>query len=168
MIPTTAGTGSEMSDGAILSDENHIKFNFIADKAFAEFAILDPLLMHGMPPKLTASTGLDALAHAIEAGTGTLSNDFLWFFAEKVIQDIAHYLPRAVADGSDRTARAKMAVASNIAGFLLVYGHACAGHSIGQTVGGYFNIPHGTACAYALPWVVEFNATACPYKTKII
>ena len=167
MIPTTAGTGSEMSDGSILSDENHIKQNFISDEgAFAEFAIVDPELMAGMPPKLTASTGLDAFAHSIEAYMGTLTNGFIQFHAEKAIDEIAEYLPRAVANGSDMEAREKMAVAASVAGYLLVYGHTCAGHSIGQTLGGYFNIPHGTACAYALPWVCEFNAVAVPHFIK--
>lgn len=168
IIPTTAGTGSEMSDGAILSDENHIKFNFIADRAFAEYAVVDPELMTGMPPKLTAYTGLDALTHAVEGYTGTLTNDFVQFFAEKVIDTIAEYLPKAVNDGSDLEARGKMAVAASVGGFLLLYGHTHAGHSIGQTVGGYFNIPHGMACAYAEPWVLEFNAPAVPELTKRI
>lgn len=169
MIPTTAGTGSEMSDGSILSDENHIKQNFISDQgAFAEFAIVDPDLMVGMPPKLTASTGLDALAHAVESYMGTLTNEFVQFQAEKAIDEIVEYLPRAVADGKDMEARKRMAVAASVAGYLLIYGHTCAGHSIGQTLGGYFNIPHGTACAYALPWVCEFNAPAVPHFIKRI
>lgn len=166
IIPTTSGTGSEMSDGAILSDENHIKFNFIADRAFAEYAVVDPELLVGMPPKLTAYTGLDALTHAVEGYTGNLTNDFVQFFAEKTIDTIAEYLPRAVADGKDLEARSKMAVAASVGGFLLLYGHTNAGHSIGQTIGGYFNIPHGMACAYAEPWVLEFNAPACPELTK--
>lgn len=168
IVPTTAGTGSEMSDGAILSDERHIKFNFIADQAFAEYAVVDPELMAGMPPKLTAYTGLDALTHAVEGYTGTLTNDFVQFFAEKVIDTVAEYLPRAVADGGDLEARGKMAVAASVGGFLLLYGHTHAGHSIGQTVGGYFDIPHGMACAYAEPWVLEFNAPACPELTRRI
>lgn len=168
MVPTTAGTGSEMSDGAILSDENHIKQNFIADGAFADYCVIDPELMAGMPPKLTASTGLDALAHAIESHMGTLNNDFIQFMAEKTIDQIVEYLPIAVADGKNMEARGKMAVAAAVGGYLLVYGHTCAGHSIGQTLGGYFNIPHGTACAYALPWVIEFNAPAIPAIVKRI
>lgn len=168
IVPTTAGTGSEMSDGAILSDEHHIKFNFIASCAFAEYAVLDPELMIGMPPKLTAFTGLDALTHAVEGYTGNLTNGFVQFFAEKAIDTIAQYLPRAVQNGQDLEARGKMAVAASVGGFLLLYGHTNAGHSIGQTIGGYFNIPHGAACAYAEPWVLEFNAPTCPELTKRI
>ncbi|MBQ6602225.1 MAG: iron-containing alcohol dehydrogenase [Eubacterium sp.] len=166
MIPTTSGTGSEMSDGAILSDENHIKQNFIADSAFADYAILDPELMTGMPPQLTAFTGLDALAHALESVTGTLSNPYLEFVCEQTVRDIARYLPRAVADGNDLKAREKMAVASNIGGFELVYGHTCAGHSIAQTVGAFFNVPHGAACGYVTPWITEYNAAAVPETVR--
>lgn len=130
MIPTTAGTGSEMSDGSILSDENHIKQNFISDAgAFAGYAIIDPELMAGMPPKLTASTGIDALAHAVESYTGTLTNPMIQFYAEKIIDIVAEWLPVAVADGSNMTARNKMAVAAAQAGFLLCYGHT---HEIGR------------------------------------
>lgn len=167
MIPTTAGTGSEMSDGAILSDENHIKQNFIAASAFADYAILDPELMVGMPPQLTAATGLDALAHAMESVTGTLTSPYLEFVCQQTIRDINDYLPRAVADGNDLRAREKMAVASNVAGFELVYGHTCAGHSIAQTLGGYFDIPHGPACGYTLPWIMEYNAIAVPELAKM-
>ena len=166
MIPTTAGTGSEMSDGSILSDENHIKQNFIADGAYADYAILDPELMTGMPPKLTAFTGLDALAHAIESVTGTLTSPYLEFVCEQTCRDIARYLPRAVANGNDVKAREKMAVASNIGGFELVYGHTNGGHSIAQTVGGFFNVPHGAACGYVTPWITEFNAIAVPELVK--
>lgn len=88
LIPTTAGTGSELSDGAILSDENHIKYNFIAEGAFTEYAIIDPQLMAGMPASLTTATGLDALAHAIEAYTSTLATDYSDFLAEKAIDEI--------------------------------------------------------------------------------
>ncbi len=168
LIPTTAGTGSELSDGAILSDENHIKYNFIAEGAFAEYALIDPQLMMGMASSLTAATGLDALAHAIEAYTSTLATDYSSFLAEKVIDEICIWLPLAVADGDNLEARRKMAVASDLAGYLLVAAHTNAGHSIGQTLGGYYNIPHGIACAYAEPWVMEFNAVACPEKIKRI
>ena len=168
LIPTTSGTGSELSDGSILSDDNHVKFNFIADQAFAEYAVVDVELMAGMPPRLTAATGLDTLCHAVEGYTGTLRNDFVSFYAEKVIDTVAEYLPRAVADGSDMEARAKMAVAASIGGFLLIKAHTNAGHSIGQTVGGRFNIPHGQACAYAEPWVLEYNAGETPKETAYI
>ena len=166
LIPTTAGTGSELSDGAILSDEQHIKQNFIAGVPFADYAILDPLLMCGMPPALTAFTGLDAFTHACEGYTGVLSSPLSRFFAEKAMDTIARYLPRAVADGADMEARGQMAVAACIGGYLLSKAHTHAGHSVGQTLGGFFDIPHGIACAYAEPWVLEFNAPACPELTR--
>lgn len=101
MIPTTSGTGSEVSDGSILSDENHIKQNFISNGAYADYCILDYDLMVGMPPKLTAATGLDALAHACESMTGTLSSPYMELVGQQVIRDIIEFLPRAVADGND-------------------------------------------------------------------
>lgn len=134
----------------------------------ADYAVIDPQLMAGMPASLTAVTGLDALAHAIEAYTSTLATDYSDFLSEKVIDEICTYLPRAVAGGSDMTARRKLAVASDIAGHLLVSAHSNAGHSIGQTVGSYYNIPHGMACAYAEPWVMEFNAASRPEKIRRI
>lgn len=168
MVPTTSGTGSEMSNGSILSDENHIKHNFLSDGAIADYCILDPDLMVGMPPKLTAFTGLDAFTHAAESHMGILSTEFLAFMSEKVIDQIVEYLPRAVANGNDMEARGKMAVAASVGGYMLVYGLACAGHSIGQTIGGYFDIPHGASVAYAMPWVLEFNAPAVPDRVKRI
>lgn len=168
LIPTTAGTGSEISDGAILSDEQHIKQNFIADGGYADYAIIDPELMAGMPPDLTAFTGLDALAHAIESVSGTLTSPYLEFVCEQTVRDISRYLPRAIADGNDLKAREKMAVASNIGGFELVYGHTCAGHAIAQTVGGFFNVPHGAACGYVTPWMTEYNATVVPGTVKML
>lgn len=120
-----------------------------------------------MPPKLTAATGLDALAHACESMIGTLTTPYMELVGQQVIRDIIEFLPRAVADGKDIEAREKMAVASNVAGFQLVYGHTCAGHSIAQTLGGYFNIPHGAACGYTLPWIMEFNAPGAPRLVKM-
>ena len=115
MVPTTSGTGSEMSDGSILSDENHIKQNFISDEgAIAGYAVIDPELMAGMPPKLTAYTGIDALAHAVESYIGTLTNEFIGFYSEKIIDTIAEWLPIAVEDGSNMVAREKMAVAAAV------------------------------------------------------
>lgn len=168
LVPTTSGTGSEVSDGAILSDENHIKHTFLAPSTFAEYVVLDYDLLVGMPPFLTASTGLDALAHACEGMTGNQSSPFLELFGQQIIRDIIQYLPRAVADGSDIEARTKLAVASDVAGFMLIYGHAIAGHSIAQTLGGYFGIPHGAACGYTLPWILEYNAPDSPRLTKLV
>lgn len=168
LIPTTSGTGSEVSDGSILSDENHIKHNFLTTGgAFADYGILDTDLLVGMPAGLTAATGLDALAHACEAMTGTLSSPYMELVGQQVIRDIIEYLPLAVADGNNLEAREKMACASNAAGFMLVYGHTVGGHSIAQTLGGYFNIPHGPACGYTLPWVMEFNAAGAPRLVKM-
>ena len=167
MIPTTSGTGSEVSNGSILSDANHIKHNFLIGEAFADYCILDYELLTGMPPRLTAGTGLDALAHACESMTGTETSPYLELVGQQVIRDIIQYLPRAVADGNDLEAREKMAIASDVAGFMLVYGLANAGHSIAQTLGGVFGIPHGPACGYTLPWIMEYNTPGAPRLCKM-
>ncbi len=165
-IPTTSGTGSEVSDGLILSDENHVKHPILAVNAMSDYSILDPELMIGMPPHLTAATGMDALAHCIESYTSSLANGMIDFFVEKGMETIIEFLPRAIANGADIEARSKMAVCSCIGGWMLGYGHCHAGHSMGHVVGAYFNVPHGCACAWAEPYVLEFNAPAVPERTK--
>lgn len=166
IIPTTAGTGSEVSDGMVLSDEQHNKHPMLATNAMADYAILDPELMVGMPKKLTMATGLDAFSHAVESYTSNVANEFVDFFVEKAMDTIVEYLPRAVENGKDLEARGKMAICSTIGGWMLGYGHTHAGHSFGHVLGGLFNIPHGIACMAAEPYVIEFNATAIPERTK--
>jgi alcohol dehydrogenase len=166
IIPTTSGTGSEVSDGMVLSDEQHNKHPMLATNAMADYAILDPELMVGMPKKLTMTTGLDAFAHAVECYTSSLANPLIDFFVEKSIDEIQVYLPRAIADGHDLEARGQMAICSTIGGWMLGYGHTHAGHSFGHVIGGLFNVPHGIACMAAEPYVTEFNAPAIPERTR--
>lgn len=165
-IPTTSGTGSEVSDGLILSDENHVKHPILAVNAMSDYSILDPELMVAMPPHLTAATGMDALAHCIESYTSNLANGMIDFFVEKGMETIIESLPRAIANGADIEARSKMAVCSCVGGWMLGYGHVHAAHSIGHVIGAYFNAPHGCACAWAEPYVLEFNAPVVPERTK--
>jgi Alcohol dehydrogenase, class IV len=166
IIPTTAGTGSEVSDGIVLSDEYHNKHPMLATNAMADYAILDPELMVGMPRKLTMATGLDAFAHAVESYTSNVANEFVDFFVEKSIDTVVEYLPRAIENGHDLEARGKMAICSTIGGWMLGYGHTHAGHSFGHVIGGIFDVPHGIACMAAEPYVIEFNAPAIPERTK--
>lgn len=167
-IPTTAGTGSEMSDGLVITGDDHVKHPILANKAMTSYAIVDPQLMTGMPPHLTASTGMDALCHALESYTSSAANMLTDQICEGNISSILRWLPRAVADGSDLEARSHMAAASSISGWMLCYGHTHAGHSVAHILGAEYGIPHGFACAYAEPWVLEFNAPAMPQKTKQI
>lgn len=167
VIPTTSGTGSEMSDGLVITSGRE-KMPILADKAMSEFAILDPELTKSMPPMLTAATGFDALAHVVEAYTTTAANGLTDMLCEKAIETIKQWLPIAVKDGANMAAREKMSFVSCMGGFMLTQAHSNAGHSIAHVLGGYFKIPHGHSCAYALPYTAEFNATALPDKTAWI
>ena len=165
-IPTTSGTGSELSDGIVVTDENHNKNPILALNAMSEYAIIDPELMVGMPPHLTASTGIDTLTHVIESYTSNVANLITDTIVEKCIVNVVKWLPIAVEDGKNIEARSNMAVACSIGGWMLGYGHTHAGHSIAHILGAAFNIPHGFACAYALPEILEFNAVVLPEKTQ--
>lgn len=166
-IPTTAGTGSEVSDGIILTDVAlNKKFAILAPEGIPEYAIVDPELMASMPPRLTAATGLDVLAHVAEGYTSTLANGYSDLICEKVIEEVVKYLPMAYANGSDLEARGKMAASATLGGWMLVNVHAHLGHAIGHAIGGKFHIQHGYACAYALPYALEYAAPAVPEKIK--
>lgn len=158
-IPTTSGTGSEVTWFTILSSvSERRKLALGSREAMADIAILDPVFVASLPPRVTADTGLDALTHAIEAFTCQYYNDFSDALAVKASQLIFEYLPRAYQDGHDAPARFKMHCAASIAG--LAFGNAWAGlaHSLGHAVGGVFHIPHGRAVALFLPYTIEFCA----------
>lgn len=165
-IPTTAGTGSELSDGLVVTDNAHRKCPILAADAMVNHIILDPTMTAGMPPALTAATGMDALSHAIESYTSTAAAIFPDQISAGNIQTIVRWLPRAVKNGGDLAARAQMQAASALCGWMLCYGHTHAGHSVAHVLGSKLSIPHGLACGFALPWVVEFNALAIPEKTR--
>lgn len=168
-IPTTSGTGSEVSDGVIVSNEvEKQKVPILAINGMSEYALVDPELMVSMPSHLTASTGMDTLAHLIEANTSVASNLFVDKITEKGIETVVKWLPEAMKDGSNVEARANMAVCCTLGGWMLGYGHTVAGHSIAHTLGSMYHIPHGFAVAYALPYTLEFNAPVIPEKTKKI
>jgi alcohol dehydrogenase len=166
LIPTTSGTGSELSDGIVMSDDEGIKQGILAVNAMAEYAFLDPELLVTMPRGLTLATGLDAFSHACEGYMTTCSNPVSDAIVEKVMQLVVEWLPVAVRDGSSIEARSQMAVASTLAGWMLGYAHTNAGHSIAHVLSSLYSIPHGAACAYATPWVLEFNAPAAPQKVR--
>jgi len=168
LIPTTSGTGSELSQGMILMGPDHTKYTLLSHNANADYAILDPAMLTRLPTQLTAATGLDALTHAVEDYTSTLASEFTDIICEKNIENIAKYLPICISDPGNIKARSRMAITASLAGWMLGHAVANAGHSIGQTIGGAFDIPHGHCVAYAEPWVLEFNAPALPEKTKYI
>ena len=166
VIPTTSGTGSELSDGLVISDDDGEKHPILATMASSEYAIVDPELMVGMPAHITASTGFDTLSHGIEAFTSTAADLLSDQITKRVMEMVTRWLPIATANGTNIEARSNMAAACLMGGWMLRYGHTHAGHSVAHILGSFFHIPHGYACAYALPHVLEFNAPAIPQKTQ--
>lgn len=167
LLPTTAGTGSEVTPISVVSDTaTHSKKGVIGPTSTATLAIVDPELLLGLPPKITASTGIDAFSHAVEALTSEGMNPMSDVLAEKAVALITENLVKSVKDGSELTARTNMAFASLIAGFAFSDSLTHWGHAIAHTIGAQFHIPHGVGCAVALPAVVEYVADAVPDKMK--
>lgn len=157
-VPTTAGTGSEVTLVAVVADTHkHAKLSFTSYKLVPHVAILDPALTSSLPPKLTATTGMDALTHAVEAYTSIQKNPVSDAFAVKAIELIAQNLPLACRDGANADARTSLALASLMAG--AAFSNAMVGivHAIGHSLGGLCHIPHGQAMMMLLPHCVRFN-----------
>ncbi len=168
-VPTTSGTGSEMSNALIVTDQQtQSKLAVLADQAVSEYAILNPELVMTLPKNMTIATGLDAFAHAAEAYTSNLSSPITDAICEKVMYLIVKYLPSAVNDGNDREARERMMVAAALGGWMLNNAGTHLGHSVAHIVGSKYHIPHGMACAYALPGVLEYISPVESKKTKEI
>ncbi|MFC3782744.1 iron-containing alcohol dehydrogenase [Bacillus chungangensis] len=157
-INTTAGTASEMTKFTIITDvERHVKMAIIDKHVTPLVSINDPALMVGLPPALTAATGLDALTHAVEAYVSTAATPMTDACAEKVFELIPEYLPRAFANGQDIEAREKMVYAQFLAG--MAFNNASLGyvHAISHQMGGFYNLPHGVCNALLLPHVCRYN-----------
>ncbi len=164
-IPTTAGTGSEMTLWAVITDEErHYKFNVGGPELAAHVAFIDPALHVSMPAAVTASTGMDAICHAIECFTCAYAQPVTDTFALSALEYGGKYLRRAVANGQDLEARYGMALAAMLAG--MTYGTDSAGavHALTQTLGGIYPIPHGKAVAATLVPVMEYNWLGEPEK----
>lgn len=169
LVPTTAGTGSEATIMAVVSEPaTNRKVSVLGPATIGTLAIVDPELMLGLPPQITAFTGMDAFSHAVEALTSNGMNLMSDTLAEKAISLITENLPLAVRDGSNLTARTNMAYASLIAGMAFSDTFVHLGHAIAHTIGAVFHIPHGVGCGLALPAVVEFVAEALPDKIRVI
>jgi alcohol dehydrogenase class IV len=158
-IPTTSGTGSEATWATVLTDtELQMKLSMGAPELLPDLAIVDSSLVMGLPPRITADTGLDVLTHAVEAYTNTLHNDFTDGLALKAVDLTLKHLPRAYADGSDAEARGHMHNAAAIAG--IAFGNSMLGlsHAMGHSMGAVFHVPHGRSVGLFLPYVIEFTA----------
>ena len=162
-IPTTAGTGSEVTGCAVIVDRNK-KMGIDSGKLFPKYAIVDPELMTGLPVYLTATTGVDALTHAIEAYTGLGASAYTDALAEEAIRLIGKYLWRACAYGDDIEARYHMAMASSLAGIAMDQGGLGIVHSMSSPLCTYFHMAHGEANAILLERCMEYNLMARPEK----
>ena len=161
VIPTTAGTGSEVTVAAVLSDnETHVKSLVIDHKVVPLATALDPVIMQGMPPTITADTGIDALTHALESWVSEFANQETDFYSRAATKLILNNLVTAWKDGKNLAAREAMALGSHYAG--LAMNKAAIGyvHALAHQLGAKYGIPHGRANAIILPYVLEFNREA--------
>jgi len=164
-IPTTSGTGSEVTWATVLTDPDEQRKLAVGTKeCLADMAIVDPALAAAMPPVLTADTGLDALTHAIEAYACTWHTDITDGLCIHAVRLVLEFLPRAVRDGSDADARERLHNAATCAG--LGFGNTMAGiaHSMGHAIGAVFHVAHGRAVGVCLPYTIEFAARERPER----
>ncbi|MDA8235665.1 MAG: iron-containing alcohol dehydrogenase [Clostridia bacterium] len=164
-IPTTAGTGSEVTIFAVLTElDQNLKFTIASPYLAPDLALLDPELTLLLPPMMTAATGLDALTHAIEAFTSLASQPICDVLALESIRLIYKYLPQATTNGTNLEARTEMLKAQLLAGAAFNNTNLGLSHAIASPLGGHFHIPHGIANAIMLPYVMNFNVPAGPEK----
>lgn len=162
-VPTTAGTGSEVSPNAILIDHtDNQKKGIISPYLVPDTVIIDPALTYNLPPDITAATGLDALTHCLEAYTNIFAHPFIDMYAREGITLIATNLAKAVSNGADENARAQLAIGSMLGGFCLGPVNTAAVHALAYPLGSMFHITHGLSNALLLPYVMRYNIVAAP------
>ena len=160
-VPTTAGTGSEVTVAAVISDpQTHKKLVIVDPRMVPKMAALDPSLMTGLPPHITAATGIDALTHAIEAFVGHWTTPYSDGMALSAVGLIFENLRTAYRNGKDLAAREKMSLASTYAGFAFTRANVGYVHAIAHQFGGLYHTPHGLANAIMLPFVLKFSHPA--------
>lgn len=158
-IPTTSGTGSEVTSFAVITDpERHIKYPLISPSLLPDEAILDAELVRSVPPHITADTGMDVFTHALEAFVSINENEFSSALAEKAIQIVGSHLLRTYYDGNDMDARKKMHSASCLAGLAFNSAGLGLNHGMAHALGATFHIPHGRANAMLLPHIIQYNS----------
>ncbi len=157
-IPTTSGTGSEVTNVSVIKSQNAGRKVYIIDNYITpSTAILDPRFTMTLPPGLTATTAMDAMTHAVEALTSTMSNPICDGHALQAIRLIRENLPKVIANGKDEQARNNMQMAATTAGWAFGIAQVGLAHSMAHTVGMLNNVPHGAACGIVLPAVMRFN-----------
>lgn len=158
MVPTTAGTGSEATPNSIvLVPEDELKVGIVSPKLMPDCVILDPKMTVGLPPAITASTGMDALCHAIECYTSKKGNPFSELLALKGIELIARSIRRAFKNGADLEAREDMLLGALYGGMSIACSSTTAVHALAYPLGGKYRMPHGVSNAILLPYVMRFN-----------
>lgn len=168
-VPTTSGTGSEMSNALVVTNKaSQRKLAILANNAVSEYAVLNPDLVLSLPKKMTIATGLDAFSHAAEGYLSKLSSPVTDAICEKIMFLLYNYLPRAVEDGQDREARERVMVAAALSGWMLNNAGTNIGHSSAHILGSKYHIVHGEAVAYALPGVLELAGPILPKKVREI
>lgn len=173
-IPTTSGTGSEVTQYAVITSEEEQRKATIGDERLtSKVVFLDPLMTIGLPASITAATGIDALAHAIEAYTSNRvitaagSTVFSDTLAIKAVEYIAKDLKKAYACGMNIEARKNVMLGSTLAGLITQAGSG-GGHGLGTPLGAHFHVPHGTSVGIMLPYVMEYSLDACPERYRNI
>ncbi|HZH09167.1 MAG TPA: iron-containing alcohol dehydrogenase [Microvirga sp.] len=162
-VPTTAGTGSEVTPISIVTTGAHEKKGVVSPLIIPDIALLDPDLTLNLPPHVTAATGIDAMVHAIEAYTSISANNnpVSKALAKEALRLLGRHIERAVHQGQDGEARAAMLLGSMLAGQAFANSPVAAVHALAYPIGGHFGVPHGLSNALVLPHVLRFNAPAC-------
>ncbi|MEN8115613.1 MAG: iron-containing alcohol dehydrogenase [Bacteroidota bacterium] len=166
-IPTTAGTGAEVTKNSVIkSTEHNVKVSLRSNLMYPDVAVVDPVLTWSMPPALTATTGADALTHLLETFVSNQANPFIDMLCREGLQRISHSLLNAFDDGNNKQARESIAMASMLGGMALANVKLGAVHGFAGPMGGMFPIPHGEICACLMPAVVEMNIEAMKEKNS--
>jgi alcohol dehydrogenase class IV len=168
-VPTTSGTGSEVTSVSVLTSHKAGRKLFIVDPKIApNIAILDPVFTMGLPKSLTVSTAMDALTHAVEDMTSTMANLICDGLALQAIRLIGENLPLAVEDGKNEKARINLQVAATVAGWAFTTAQVGLAHGMAHTVGALHHVPHGAACGIVLPKVMRYNVETSADKLALV
>lgn len=164
-IPTTAGTGSELSFGAVIFDEErNYKFSFRSAMQIPKLALLDPLLLRTLPPMIAATTGMDALCHAVEAYTSRLATPITDAYCRQNFHLIGKYLRHFVANREDLEAASGMLQASSMGAMAFNTARLGLIHGMASPLGIHFHMSHGRSCAFLMPPVIRYNLQECPER----